>query len=230
MQVAGQSQDFGWFDRAERGILCGSREAMPITKNRRTQFPVLRWVGLIWLAAWVPIMARTYPWENFLRMCDVALLLTAIGLWYSNSLLLSSQAVGVLLPSVAWCLDAGWRLVLGHNLIGGTEYMWDAQFPLFPRLLSLYHVALPIVLICALVRVGYDRRGLWLQMGIFAVLLAMSRFLPAADNYNFAHLDPIFHRSWGPAPLHFAVIMAGALVAFLPAHWVFRRFLPHPKI
>jgi hypothetical protein len=45
-------------------------------------------------------------------------------------------------------------------------------------------------------------------------------------NINFAFLDPILHRSWGSAVTHFAVIMAGALAAFLPAHWIFRRFLP----
>jgi hypothetical protein len=87
-------------------------------------------------------------------------------------------------------------------------------------------VVVPIVLIYAGARTGYDRRGLWLQMGIFAVLLAASRFSPAALNINFAFLDPILHRSWGSAVTHFAVIMAGALAAFLPAHWIFRRFLP----
>ena len=194
--------------------------------HRQSRFPVLRWVGLLWLAVWIPITAKNYGWVNFLHECDVAAILTVIGLWDSNALLLSSQAVGALVPDLLWCVDVGWRFFLGRHLIGGTEYMWDAQFPLAARLLSLFHVVLPIVLIYAVARTGYDRRGLWLQMGIFAALLAASRFSPAALNINFAFLDPILHRSWGSAVTHFAVIMAGALVAFLPAHWIFRRFLP----
>jgi hypothetical protein len=194
--------------------------------HRQARFPVLRWVGLLWLAVWIPITAKNFGWVNFLHECDVAVFLTAIGLWYSNALLLSSQAVGMLVPDFLWCVDAGWRLFLGHHLIGGTEYMWDAQFPLVARLLSLFHVVLPIVLIYAVARTGYDRRGMWLQMGIFAALLAASRFTPAVLNINFAFLDPILHRSWGRAPAQFALIMAGALVAFLPAHLIFRRFLP----
>jgi len=199
---------------------------MATMKNRRTQFPVLRWVGLIWLAVWIPVMAGTYGWSNFVRQCDIAVILSAIGLWYSDAQLLSSQAVGVLLPGIMWSLDAGSRLFRGHYWIGGTEYMWDATFPLFPRLLSLFHIALPIILIYAIARVGYDRRGVWLQLGIFAVLLAVSRFLPADLNINFAYSDPLLHRTWGPAPLHFTVIMAGSLVAFFPAHWLFLQFLP----
>jgi len=194
--------------------------------HRQARFPVLRWVGLLWLAVWIPITAKNYGWVNFLHECDIAVILTVIGLWYSNALLLSSQAVGILVPDILWCVDVGWRLLSGHNWIGGTEYMWDSHFPLYVRLLSLFHVALPIVLIYAVARVGYDRRGMWLEMGIFAALLAASRFAPAALNINFAFLDPILHRAWGSAPEHFALIMAGALVAFLPAHLIFRGVMP----
>jgi hypothetical protein len=193
---------------------------------RQEPFPVLRWVGLIWLAVWIPVTAKNYGWVNFLHECDVAVILTAIGLWYSNALLLSSQAVGTLVPDFLWCLDAAWRLFSGHNLIGGTEYMWDARFPLAARLLSLFHVALPIVLIYALARVGYDRRGVWLQLGIFAALFLASRFSPQDLDINFAFLDPLKHRWWGLAAGQWIVIMAGAVVAFFPAHWIFRKFAP----
>jgi hypothetical protein len=195
-------------------------------KHRQNLFPVLRWVGLFWLLVWIPVNAKYYGAVNFLHECDVAVILTAIGLWYSNALLLSSQAIGILIPDFLWCVDAAWRVLLGHHLIGGTEYMWDAQFPLWVRLLSLFHVALPLILIYAVARGGYDRRGVWLQLGIFAVLLGASRFTPTDLNINFAFLDPITHRWWGPAPLHFAIIMTGAMVAFFPVHWMFLRFMP----
>ncbi|HYB61125.1 MAG TPA: hypothetical protein VEH50_06575 [Methylomirabilota bacterium] len=195
--------------------------------NHSVQFPVLRWVGLAWLAVWVPCYARGWGWANFLHICDVAIFLTVLGIWVESPLLLSSQAVAVLVPDAAWCLDAGWHVVFGHALIGGTEYMWDPKIPLFLRLLSLYHLLLPVVLIWAVARTGYDRRGLWYGMATFAAALVASRAAPALQNINFAYLDPFLRRSWGPAPIHLAVVLAGAtLLGFLPTDLALRRLTP----
>jgi hypothetical protein len=71
--------------------------------------------------------------------------------------------VAFLFVSLVWTFDLLWRLLLGTHLTGGTAYMWDPQWPLFTRLLSLYHVAVPVVLVHALRRVGYDPRGYALQ-------------------------------------------------------------------
>jgi hypothetical protein len=43
---------------------------------------------------------------------------------------------------------------------------------------------------------------------------------------NYVYQDPIFHRSWGPAPVHLAVIFVGAVVLlYWPTHlflsWIF---------
>lgn len=196
-------------------------------ENRRVQFPILRWASLAWLAVWLPFYARGWGWTNFLHICDIAMLLGVLGLWLGSPLLLSSQAVAVLVPDAAWCLDAAWHLLFGHSLFGGTEYMWDHTIPLFLRLLSLYHVALPLVLIWAVARTGYDRRGLWLGMATFSVALIASRLAPASQNINFAFLDPFLGRAWGPAPIHLAVILAGAtMLGFLPTHLALRRFPP----
>src|SRR5713226_3660511 len=120
--------------------------------------PWLRWGAAAWLAVWVPVYWRSYGALNFLHLCDIAVLLTCIGLWSGNSLLLSSQAVGAILPDLAWCLDAGWRLFFGRHLFGGTEYMWDVRTSLLARALSLFHVFLPLILWWSLRRTGYDRR------------------------------------------------------------------------
>ncbi len=199
-------------------------------ENRRVQFPILRWASLAWLAVWLPFYARGWGWTNFLHICDIAMLLGVLGLWLGSPLLLSSQAVAVLVPDAAWCLDAAWHLLFGHSLFGGTEYMWDHTIPLFLRLLSLYHVALPLVLIWAVARTGYDRRGLWLGMATFSVALIASRLAPASQNINFAFHDPFLGRAWGPAPIHLAVILAGATVlGFVPTDLALRRF-PPPSI
>ncbi len=197
---------------------------------RRVQFPVLRWAALAWLAVWVPFYARGWGWANFLHICDVAIFLTVAGIWLESPLLLSSQAVAVLAPDLAWCLDAGWHLAFRHGLFGGTEYLWDAKLSLFLRMLSLYHVALPVVLLWTIARVGYDRRAIWYGTLTFALTLIASRAAPASENINFAFRDPFLGRSWGPAPAHLALVLAGAIViGFIPTHLALRRFASPPR-
>jgi hypothetical protein len=192
-------------------------------------FPRMRWIALVWLVVWVPAYWRVWGWENFLRVCDVAMILTCVGLWRGSALLLSSQAINAILADFAWCLDVGWRLASGRHLFGGTEYMWDAQYPLWVRLLSVFHVFLPVVLVWALVRVGYDRRGWLLQTGIAAALLVASRFFSPALNLNYAYRDPFFGHGWGPAPVHLALVLAGMIILlYFPTHVALSKTLPQP--
>ena len=190
-------------------------------------FPVLRWFALVWMVVWLPAYSRVWGWANLLHLCDVAVILTFVGIWLANPLLLSSQAVGSLAAGFFWILDAGWRMTTGRFLVGGTDYMWDARYPLWVRLLSTFHVGLPLLLLGTLRKVGYDRRALGLEAAIAAVLLIISRFLSAGLNMNYAYRDPLFHRAWGPAPAHLATIFV-PLVALIywPTHlllrWVFR--------
>ncbi len=190
-------------------------------------FPVLRWFSLLWMVVWLPAYFRVWGWANLLHLCDVAVILSFVGIWIANPLLLSSQAVNSLAAGFLWVLDVGSRLITGSFLIGGTDYMWDARYPLWVRLLSTFHVGLPLVLLWTLRRVGYDRRALGLQAAIAAFLLIVSRFLSADVNMNYAYRDPLFHRAWGPAPVHLAMIFI-PLVALIywPTH-LLQRWLFH---
>lgn len=190
-------------------------------------FPVLRWFSLLWMVVWFPAYFRVWGWANLLHLCDVAVILAFLGIWLANPLLLSSQAVSSLAAGLFWILDVGWRLVTGRFLIGGTDYMWDSRYPLWVRLLSTFHIGLPVVLLWTLRRVGYDSRALALQAAIAALLLIISRFLSAELNLNYAYRDPLFHRAWGPAPVHLAMIFIPLVVLiYWPTHlllrWLFR--------
>jgi hypothetical protein len=104
--------------------------------------------------------------------------------------------------------------------------MWDTRYPLWVRLLSSFHIGLPVAMLWAMRKVGYDRRALALQAAIAAALFVIARFLPPELNLNYAYRDPIFHRAWGPAPVHLAVIFIGAVgLLYWPTHllltWVF---------
>jgi hypothetical protein len=187
-------------------------------------FPILRWVGIAWLVVWIPAYWHAWGWENFLHFCDVAVFLSCIGLWLRGPLLLSSQALASLVPDAVWCIDAGWHWFTGHGVFGGTEYMWDHSVPLWIRLLSLFHVVLPCVLLYALAKVGYDRHALPLQIAICAALLVASRFFGAQLNLNYAYQEPLFHRTWGPAPIHLAAVLVFiSLVFYAPMHLLFTR-------
>ena len=189
-------------------------------------FPVARWIALLWLLVFIPVYWREYGPVVFLNLCDIALILACIGLWRGSALLLSSQALSSLVVDLAWNLDLVWRALTGGHLLGGTEYMWEDKYPLWLRTLSLFHVVLPVGLILALRRVGYDPRGLPLQTAIAALVLVLSRLRPAAENANFAHRDVFFDRSWGPAPVHLAVTLLGLFVIYWLTHRVLQRVMP----
>lgn len=189
-------------------------------------FPVLRWVALLWMVVWLPAYVRVWGWANLLHLCDIAVILGCAGLWWASSLLISSQAVSSLAAGILWSMDVGWRLVTGRFLVGGADYMWDTHYPFWVRLLSTFHIGLPLALLWALRKVAYDRRALAWQAVIAAALLIAARFLPAQLNVNYAYRDPLFHRAWGPAPAHLALLFIGIIVLlYWPTHlllaWLF---------
>lgn len=192
------------------------------------RFPRLAWLGALWLAVYLPTYQSAYGTLNFLFLCNIGVILTAVGLIVRSRLLISSQAVAAPVIALAWAIDAVWKLATGDYLYGGTSYMWDASVPLFARLLSLYHVAWPLVLWWVLRRIGYDPRGWPLQAGIAALALLVGRWVaPAAENVNFAWADPFLGRQLGPAGVHLLVswaVLTG--VAYGLSHRLLRRTFP----
>jgi hypothetical protein len=189
----------------------------------------VRWAAAAWLAVWVPAYWWHYGPLVFLNLCDIAVILTCVGLWRGSALLLSSQALSSLAIDLAWVLDLAFRAATGRHLIGGTEYMWDPAYPAWLRALSLFHVLLPAALLWALPRVGYDRRALAVQSAIALAVLALSRATSPELNVNFAFRDPIFGRAWGPAALHVLAIFGGLFAVYWLTGLALRRAFPPPQ-
>jgi hypothetical protein len=195
-------------------------------------FPVARWLALAWLVFFLPYNWKAHgPW-NLLFLCDVAVILSCIGIWRGSALLLSSQALFSLLVQGAWTLDLllllhrGRGLWRGPTLISG--WMLNPEIPLFFRGVSLYHAVWPFLLIWCVWRVGYDRRALWLQSIISAVVVSASLLAPSELNLNGAH--DLFGRSWQPAALHVGIVVGGLIaLAYLPTHVVLSRWLSPPR-
>jgi len=197
---------------------------------RAHPFPVMRWVALGWLAVWLPTYWYLHGWANFFHLCDVAIILTCVGLWRGSALLLGSQAVGSLVVETLWCVNVAGYMLFGTHLIKGTEYMFNPAIPLWVRLLSCYHVVWPVLLLWAVRRVGYDRRSLALQAAIAVPVVAASRWIEPHRNLNFSVIDPVFERSLGPAPVHLAIILVCLFILiYLPTHLLLKKLFPAPK-
>lgn len=186
-----------------------------------------------WLAVWIPAVWRNSGLENFFWLCDVANILVGVALWIESPLLLSAQAVGVLLVQVFWTVDYLGALLTGHHPIGGTEYMFNAAEPLWMRSLSLFHMALPPLLVWGVRRLGYDRRGFWLQTALTCFLLPATLLLTdPARNLNWVW-DPFgIEQRWLQAEHYvLGLMLLYPLLLYLPAHlllslWTRRARLP----
>ena len=174
-----------------------------------------------WMVVWIPVYWVHNGPANFLWFCDLANFILGLGLWFESSLLVSSQAVGVLVVQILWICDVLGRLLLGRHLIGGTEYMFDPAEPFGVRLLSLFHVVMPGLLLWGIARLGFDRRGLRLQTAINWVVLPICFFFTdPVRNLNWLH-EPFGLEQTLMPPLVFLFVsmVAGPLVLYVPSHF-----------
>ncbi len=189
--------------------------------DRQSQIPVpLKAAFTVWILVWAPIYYVTYGPENYLWLCDVANFLILYALWSENRAIMSSQLVATLIVGIAWSLDLATALAVGFHPFGGTEYMLREEVALGIRLLSLFHLFLPIIAAYGCARLGYLTRGLWIQVAITAPLLAVSRIVSTAeDNINWVY-GP-FGATEHPfsASVYLLLLFLGyVLLLYLPAH------------
>jgi len=121
-----------------------------------------RWLKIawtLWVLVWIPVYWRHYGLQNFLYFCDLGNLFLVAGLWLESSLIFSWQATGLLVFQTLYIVDLAGAVLTGSHIIGGTEYLFDPYVPLYVRLLSLFHIVMPPLLLWALHRVAYDARG-----------------------------------------------------------------------
>ena len=136
------------------------------------------WLKLVYtafMAVLVPVYLYYYGWTNFLYFCDVALILTLIGIWKESPLLVSMCAIGIMVPQLVWVIDFV-GTAFGYPVVGMTAYMFNASSSLFLRGLSLFHGWLPFLLIYLVMKIGYDRRALvyWTVLAWVLILSASS--------------------------------------------------------
>jgi len=183
------------------------------------------WLKLLWTAwvvVWVPVYWHAYGLQNFLFYCDLGNLFITAGLWLESPLLFSWQATGLLLFQTLYTIDLASALVSGHHLIGGTEFMFDTNVPPWIRLLSLFHVVAPPLLLWAILHLGYDPRGWKYQTLNTWVVVPINYFWRPQYDVNWAR-GPFFHEQHViPGLLYLLLyLITVPAVVYFPTH----RFL-----
>lgn len=182
-----------------------------------------RWLKLGfsgWIVVWAPAYAVLLGIQNFFWLCDLANFLILAALWTESRRLISMQLLAVALVGALWTLDVGTALLTGVHPIGGTEYMFDPAHPAMARVLSLFHLMLPVVAIFAVSRLGYDGRAIYWQTGLtWAVLPVTYAFTDSERNINWVHgpfgraqetIDPLWYLA--------GLMLIWPLVVYAPVH------------
>jgi hypothetical protein len=190
------------------------------------------WLKLLWTAwviAWVPVYWRQYGVQNFLFFCDLGNIFITAGLWLESPLIFSWQATSLLLFQTLYTIDLAGTLATGRHWIGGTEFMFDVKVPLWIRLLSLFHVVAPPLLLWAIWRLGYDRRGWKYQTLTAWIVVPINYFWRPQYDVNWAR-GPFFHEQHVIPGFLYLVLYLIAVPAFVyfPTHlfliWLTRRW------
>ena len=137
----------------------------------------IKFVTTAFLIVLIPVYWHYYGPINFLWFSDIALIGSVIAQWRNNRLLASTQALSVALLELFWTVDFFVRLLFGVQFLGLAGYMFESTYPLFVRLLSLFHLWLPWLLIWLVYRDGYDRRALIIQTLVCWLVLLASYWL-----------------------------------------------------
>lgn len=177
-----------------------------------------------WVLAWAPLYWKYYGAQNFLYFCDLGNLLIALGLWLESRLILSWQAVGLLVFQTLYALDLIAAFFFGKHLTGGTEYMFDPAIPLPVRLLGLFHLVVPVLLLWAVRRLGYDPNALKCQIFTTWIIVPINYFWRPEYNVNFAR--GIGHRQHlAPGWLYLlGYLVIVPLVVYWPTGWALTRW------
>ena len=203
----------------------------------RSRIPLsLKLAYSAFMAVLVPVYLTHYGPTNFLYFCDIALILTLVGLWAESALLVSICAVGLLAPQTLWVADFAAEAA-GVPLTGMTAYMFNRETSPFLRGLSLFHGWLPFLLVFLVWRLGYERRA-WTAWSALAVVVLFVCFFLMPPPRPDPGLTPVnINYVWGmsdhaaqtmvPAWAWLTALVIGLpLLVWWPTHRLLIRLVP----
>lgn len=195
---------------------------MPDTPANRV-FPLwLKIAAALYLCGFVIIQAYNFGFSNFLWFSCLGLIGMTFALLFESRLLASMMLLMVFVPDeISWGGDFFIALLTGWHPLSATNYMFDEQYPLFIRTMSLFHIVVPLLLVWMVYKLRYDTRALLAQTLLCTVILLISYNITEPES----NINCVFGLSGG-APqtamhpwLYLAIVMISAPLAFyLPVH------------
>jgi hypothetical protein len=190
------------------------------------------WFIIILQTALVAIIVPAYWWfygpQNFLWMSDIALFGSTIALWWPNRLLISVETVSVLVLEIIWAIDNLVKLALPKKVGGLSKYIFNREIPLWIRLLSLFHVWLPWLLLWQVLQTGYDPRALAVQTAVWWIVVTACYFISTPEeNINFVHGVGQVQKRLSPVGYLILLLLFVPACVYVPTHfflgWIARR-------
>jgi hypothetical protein len=173
----------------------------------------------LFIALLIPTYWIQYGPQNFLWFSDVNLFLVYLGVMTERKLLASMAAVGGIFLELLWIVSILSGIALENPFLNIAGYMFDPAIPVWIRILSLFHVALPPLLLWLILRLGYDRRAWLVQTALAWLVLALTRLLTdPSRNINLAFGDKMLSVSG----VTYMFIEAVCVVLIF---WITHRFL-----
>lgn len=127
---------------------------------------------------------RRYNPDHLLWFCDIALLLTAVGLFFRSATLVTAQLVAILVFHVAWNLDFWLFLVFGYMPFGSTAYMFYHDLSPYEKVLSFFsHVFVVPAALYGVYVLGVSRRA-WLVQTAQTILIFFLTYLLTRPEEN----------------------------------------------
>ena len=180
----------------------------------------------VWVIVWVPVYWKQYGAQNFLYFCDMGNFLIAVALCTESALIFSWQATGLLLFQTLYTIDLIIALLFNKHLLGGTEYMFDPKIPLFVRLLSLFHVVMPPLLLWGLWRLGFDSRGWKYQTLTTWIVVPINHFWRPEYNVNWARGLFFHEQRVVPGMIYLlGYLIVPPLLVYFPTHLLLQRWM-----
>jgi len=175
----------------------------------------------------IPVYWVKYGPTNFLWFSDIALFLIVPALWCESGLLASMTTLSVFLLDLAWNVDFFGRLLTGRSLLGLSRYMFTATVPLPVRLLSLFHIWFPLLLLWMVYRLGYDERALLAQTVLAWLVLPLTYWVTdPSENINWVRGPRGEPQKWMAGWLYLLVQMVALpILIYLPTHLVLKKLM-----
>lgn len=182
--------------------------------------------------------ATQYGWVDLLWFCDVAMMVFIVGVWVESPLLVSMAALSCIGPQIVWMVDFFYRLFSGNPLLGFTDYMFEAGYPLVNFVVSLFHIWMPLPVLWGVSRMGYDPRGFKWQTAFGSLVILLSYVFTEGPHSPAGNLNQVYGlgsgiqqwmHPWGWLAL---IMLYCVVVIYLPSHlvgkWLFRNRVKRP--